>query len=149
MCENCDDEVNNSSCDNFSFNSIESKHLILQMHADNVFVQTVSSLSAQNNNFRDSNMQEPLKSMHNVSDNICLEFNCIVFYSRWCFCNGCLFKFKNHACHTLNLGLTGKGMPIGHLKIQGLSNKIDQVKLIFQVFRKQIERLSFRQCVFN
>lgn len=39
-------------------------------------------------------------------------------------------SLSSNDCSTLNLGLKGKGMRIGHLNIQGLSSKIDQVKLI-------------------
>ncbi|MCG8113419.1 MAG: reverse transcriptase domain-containing protein [Candidatus Thiodiazotropha taylori] len=37
---------------------------------------------------------------------------------------------SNNSCNTLNLGLRGKGMRIGHLNIQGLCGKIDQVRLM-------------------
>ena len=37
---------------------------------------------------------------------------------------------SNDACNAFNLGLSGKGMYIGHLNVQGLSIKIDQIKLM-------------------
>ena len=131
VCENCDVEVNDCSCDNVSFSSVGSEHLSSQVHADNVFVQNMSSLSAQNNIFCDSNVQESSPFMHNVSDNMLSASNATVlssFKDDSSVLNASLNS--NHACHTLNLGLTGKGMRIGHLNIQGLSNKIDQVKLM-------------------
>ena len=91
----------------------------------------MSSLSAQNHIFCDSNVQESSPSMHNVSDNMLSASNATVLSSikdDSSVLNASLNS--NHACHTLNLGLTGKGMHIGHLNIQGLSNKIDQVKLM-------------------
>lgn len=127
VCENCDAEVNDCSCDIVSFSSVGSKHLISQVHADNVCVQNVSSLSAQNNIFCDSNVHE---SLQYVSDNMLSASNATVLppiQDDTSVMNASLNS--NHACHTLNLGLTGKGMRIGHLNIQGLSNKIDQVKL--------------------
>lgn len=36
------------------------------------------------------------------------------------------------ACDATNLGLRGKGLRIGHMNIQGLSNKIDQLKVMLQ-----------------
>ena len=78
-----------------------------------------------------SNVQESSQSMHNVSDNMFSASNATVLSSiqdDTSILNASLNS--NHACHTLNLGLTGKGMHIGHLNIQGLSNKIDQVKLM-------------------
>lgn len=141
VCENCDAEVNDCSCDIVSFSSVGSKHLISQVHADNVCVQNVSSLSAQNNIFCDSN-----ESLQYVSDNMLSASNATVLspiQDDTSVMNASLNS--NHACHTLNLGLTGKGMRIGHLNIQGLSNKIDQVKLMLTSKNNSIHILGLSE----
>ena len=39
---------------------------------------------------------------------------------------------SDDACNAFYLGLSGKGMHIGHLNVQGLSSKIDQIKLMLR-----------------
>ena len=51
----------------------------------------------------------------------------------------------NDACSTVNLGLTGKGMRIGHLNIQGLSSKIDQDKLMWKPENNSIHILGLSE----
>ena len=91
-------------------------------------------------------MQESLESVHNVSDNMLSVSNSIVLSSVQddaSVMNASLNS--NHACHTLNLGLTGKGMRIGHLNIQGLSSKLDQVKLMLTSKNNSIHVLGLSE----
>ena len=47
--------------------------------------------------------------------------------------------------NTLNLGLKDKGFRIGHLNIQGLTNKIDQLKLLLQSEKNLIHILGISE----
>ena len=51
--------------------------------------------------------------------------------------------------NVLDLGLKGKGFRIGHINIQGLSNKIDQLKLLLQSGQNQINILGVSETKLN
>ena len=51
--------------------------------------------------------------------------------------------------NVLDLGLKGKGFRIGHINIQGLSNKIDQLKLLLQSGQNQFHILGVSETKLN
>ena len=55
----------------------------------------------------------------------------------------------SHPNHLLDLGLRCKGFRMGHLNIQGISNKTDQVRLLLESDKNQIHVLGFSETKLN
>ena len=55
----------------------------------------------------------------------------------------------SHPNHLLDLGLRCKGFRMGHLNIQGISNKIEQVRLLLESDKNQIHVLGFSETKLN
>ena len=52
---------------------------------------------------------------------------------------------SENGCNTIYLGLRGKGMKISHLNIQGITNKIDQLKLLLQSDDNEIHMIGISE----
>ena len=56
---------------------------------------------------------------------------------------------QTSSCDATNLGLRGKGLRIGHMNIQGLSNKVDQVKYMLQSDSNRIHMFGISETKLN
>ena len=56
---------------------------------------------------------------------------------------------QKSSCDATNLGLKGKGLRIGHINIQGLSNKVDQLKYMLQSDSNRIHMFGISETKLN
>lgn len=101
-----------------------------------------------------SNAQESsfIESMHNDSDSF--HSNTTILHTYDISANSSMGSVDNTILHnsvqeraydTNNLGLRGKGLRIGHLNIQGINNKIDQLKIMLQSNFNKIHMLGLSE----
>ena len=124
-----------------------SSSLSANVHADNICDLNSSFSSVRNDHVSDVNKHDDLLRSVSEYDVCSFTDSNTTFTSNMqnhTFNTESSFDL-NDACSTVNLGITGKGMRIGHLNIQGLSSKIDQVKLMLTSENNSIHILGLSE----